>query len=249
MFTTFWLIDAIERVQAPEIPDLRNAEGDELVLCEVRYPLAAGTTAKDIGIILKKRPEFCLTGTTSWNWISRERPAPASHAGERSQQSLTFETWNEDGALVLGNLELENKALALSVNSRQRSDLGRALLSEILGRRVGQPSVKTESVEQIMASRDVAEPQELVIPEEERCAIIHDQMDRHYRSVLDEPVPVLGGETPRAAVKTESGRVKVAEWVKMMENQTAKSGDHNSAMASYNFSWLWTELGISELRR
>jgi hypothetical protein len=249
MFTTFWLIDAIERVQAPEIPDLRNAEGDELVLCEVRYPLAAGTTAKDIGIILKKRPEFCLTGTTSWNWISRERPAPASHAGERSQQSLTFETWNEDGALVLGDVKLEKKALVLSVNSRQRSDLGRALLSEILGRRVGQPLVKTESVEQIMASRDVAEPQELVIPEEERCAIIHDQMDRHYRSVLDEPVAMLGGETPRAAVKTESGRVKVAEWVKMAENRTAKSGDHNSAMASYNFSWLWTELGISELRR
>ena len=249
MFTTFWLVDAIARVQAPEIPDLRNTEGDELVLCEVRYPLAAGTTAKDIGVILKARPEFCPTSTTSWNWISREKPAPASRAGEQSQQSQTVETWNEDGALVLGDVKLENKALLLSVNSQQRSDLGRALLSEILGRRIGQPSVKTESVEQIMASRDVAEAQELDIPEGERCAIIHHQMDRHYRSVLDEPVPMLGGETPRAAVKTESGRIKVADWLKMMENRTAKSGDHDSAMASYNFSWLWTELGISELRR
>jgi hypothetical protein len=50
-------------------------------------------------------------------------------------------------------------------------------------------------------------------------------------------------------VRRGGGRVKVAEWLKMMENRTAKSGDHNSAMASYNFSWLWTELGISELRR
>ena len=249
MFTTFWLVDVIERVQAPENLDLRNAEGDELVVCQVHYPLAAGMTADDIRAALEACPEFRLANATSWNWISQEKPAAASRAGEQSQQSLTFETWHEDGTLVLGNVELEDKALVLSVNSRQRSDLGRALLSEILGRRVGQPSVKTESVEQIMASRDVAEPQELVIPEEERCAIIHDQLDRHYRSVLDEPVPMLGGETPRAAVKTESGRVKVAEWVKMMENQTAKSGDHNSAMASYNFSWLWTELGISELRR
>jgi len=249
MFTTFWLVDVIERVRAPENLDLRNAEGDELVVCQVRYPLAAGMTADDIRAALEACPEFRPASATSWNWISQEKPAAASRAGEQSQQSLTFETWHEDGTLVLGNVELEDKALVLSVNSRQRSDLGRALLSEILGRRVGQPSVKTESVEQIMASRDVAEPQELVIPEEERCAIIHDQLDRHYRSVLDEPVPMLGGETPRAAVKTESGRVKVAEWVKMMENQTAKSGDHNSAMASYNFSWLWTELGISELRR
>jgi hypothetical protein len=249
MLTTFWLVDVIERVQAPEISDLRNAEGDELVMCEVRYPLAAGTTADNIRAVLEACPEFRSASATSWNWISQEKPAAASRAGEQSQQSLTFETWHEDGTLVLGNVELENKALVLSVNSRQRSDLGRALLAGILGRRVGQPSVKTESVEQIVASRDVAEPQELVIPEAERCAIIHDQMDRHYRSVLDEPVPVLGGETPRAAVKTESGRVKVAEWLKMMENLTAKSGDHNSAMASYNFSWLWTELGISELRR
>ena len=71
-------------------------------------------------------------------------------------------------------------------------------------------------------------------------------MDRHYREVLDQPVPALGNETPRAAVKTDSGRLKVADWLKLMENQTAKS---DGAMGSYNFGWLWTELGISELRR
>jgi hypothetical protein len=125
-------------------------------------------------------------------------------------RSLTVETWLDDGALVLGGVALKNKALVLSVNSRQRSELGRALLSEILGRRVGQPSVKEETVEQIIASRRAAAPQEPDIPEEERCAIIHHEMDRHYRRVLDEPVPALGGETPRALVKTESGRLKVA---------------------------------------
>jgi hypothetical protein len=249
MFTTFWLVDAIERIQAPETPDLRNAEGDELVLCEVRYPLAAGTTADDIRAVLEARAEFCPADTTSWNWISREKPAAASRAGEQPQRSLRFETWHDSGALVLGNVELKDKAVVLSVNSRQRSDNGRALLSEILGRRVDQPSIKAESVEEIMASSAAAEPQELDIPEEQRCAIIHDQLDRHYRSVLDEPVPMLGGETPRAAVKTDGGRIKVAEWLKMMENRTAKSGDHNSAMASYSFTWLWAELGVNELRR
>jgi hypothetical protein len=249
MFTTFWLIDLIDQTDAQEIPDLRNAEGDELVLCEVRFPLAAGTTGEDIAAALEECPEFRRAHATSWNWVSREKPRPASDADEHSQESLTFETWREDGALVLGHLELEDEALVFTVNSRKRSDLGRALLSGMLGRRVGQPSVNTESVEQIMAMRDIDEPQELVIPEEEHSAIVHDQMDRHYRSVLDEPVPMLGGQTPRAAVKTEGGRVKVAEWLKMIENRTAKSGDHNSAMASYNFSWLWTELGIGELRR
>jgi hypothetical protein len=244
MLTNLWLVDVIDRIQAPR-PDLRNADGDEFVLCEVRYPFAARIKANDIRAALMACPEFRPASATTWDWISQDNPSTASRAGERS---LTVETWHEDGALVLGSIALKNKALVLSVNSQQRSDLGRTLLSEILGQRVGQPSVKTESVEQ-MASRDVAEPQQLAIREEELCAIVHDQMDRHYRKVLDEPVAALRGETPRAAVKSESGRIRVAEWLKMMENQTAKSGDHNSAMASYSFSWLWTELGISELRR
>ena len=67
---------------------------------------------------------------------------------------------------------------------------------------------------------------------------------RHGREVLDQPIP--RGETPRAAVKTDSGRIRVVDWLKMMENRTAKAG---GPMKSYSFGWLWTELGINELRR
>jgi hypothetical protein len=253
MFTTYWLVDAIDRIEAPRNPDLRNAEGDELMLCEARYPLAAGTTGDHIRAVLEARLEYRPTSATSWSWIGAAkgsaRPAAAKPDHEPSQQSLTFETWSDDGTLVLGDLRLEDKTLVLSVNSKQRSDRGCALLSDILGGSVGQPSVKTESIDQIMASRNSAMPNQLDIPEEEHRAIVHDYMDRHYRDVLDQLVPMLGGETPRAAVKTDSGRIKVVEWLKMMENRTAKSGDHNTAMASYSFGWLWKELGLSELRR
>ena len=78
--------------------------------------------------------------------------------------------------------------------------------------------------------------------------IVHDYMDRHYRDVLDQPVPALDGQTPRTAVKTEGGRMKVVEWLKLMENRTAKHADPDNPMASYNFAWLWTELGLSERR-
>ncbi len=209
----------------------------------------AGTTSNDIRSVLQAHDEFCMANTTTWNWITREKQAAAAGAGEQPGRSLNFETWRDDGALVLGDVTLEDKAVVLSVNSRQRCDRGDALMSRILSSRVGKPSIKTETIEQMMASRDAAEPQAVEISEEEKCAVIHEQMDRHYRSVLDEPVPALGGVTPRAAVKTDSGRIKVAEWLKMMENSTAKSGDHNSAMASYNFGWLWKELGLAKLRR
>ena len=249
MFTTFWLVDQIDRIQGPATPELRNADGEELVLCEARYPLAPGTTADDIRAVLEARPEFRPASTISWNWVNLGNPAAAPRdADEQSEESLTFETLHDD-MLVLGQIELEDEALVLSVNSRRRSDAGRALLSEILGRRVGQPSVKTESIGQMLASRDAAMPHQLDIPEQEHRDIIRDHMDRHYRNVLDQPVPMLGGETPRAAVKTDIGRNKVADWLKMMENRTAKFADAGSPMASYSFGWLWTELGISELRR
>ena len=242
MLTTFWLVDLIER--AGRIPDLRNMEGDELLLCEARYPFAVGTTCDHIQTVLDARPEFRRADTAFWNWVSLEKPATRA-----SHESLTFETRLDDDTLVLGGVELKADAVVLAVNSQRRCDLGCTLLSGILGERVRQPSLKTETVDQMIASAHTTAPQQLDIPEEERCAIVRDYLDRHYRDVLDQPVPMLGGKSPRAAVRTASGRIKVAGWLKMMENTTAKAADHNSALAIYDFGWLWNELGIDELRR
>ncbi|MEA2818453.1 MAG: hypothetical protein QOJ86_457 [Bradyrhizobium sp.] len=244
MFTTFWLVDLLKRTQEPKTPDLRNFEGDQLLLCEARYPFAAGTTCDQIGAVLDAHREFRRADATFWNWVSLKKSAARS-----SQGSLTFETRIDDGTLVLGGVELKADALVLSVNSRRRCELGCTLLSAILGERVRPPLLKTETVDQMMASPRTTAPQQLDIPEEERCAIVHDCLDRHYKDVLDRPVPMLGGKSPRAAVRTESGRIKVAGWLKMMENTTAKAADYNKALAIYDFGWLWNELGIDELRR
>lgn len=52
-----------------------------------------------------------------------------------------------------------------------------------------------------------------------------------------------------ASKHTLEGLIKVVEWLKMMENRTTKSADPDSPMANHSFGWLWTELGVSELRR
>src|SRR5665213_898209 len=67
-----------------------------------------------------------------------------------------------------------------------------------------------------MATRDVAEPQEFVIPEEEASAIIHNHIDRHYRRVLDEPVPAPGSQTPRRGQNGEwtgQGRLAASYYI------------------------------------
>jgi hypothetical protein len=45
------------------------------------------------------------------------------------------------------------------------------------------------------------------------------------------------------------GRAKVVDGLKTLENHTVKFAGSNDEMATYNFNWLWTELGVNELRR
>ena len=77
--------------------------------------------------------------------------------------------------------------------------------------------------------------------------IAHEMTDRHYREVCDKPVPALGGKSPRQMARTKAGRVKLAEWLKYIENNTASSG--NGQMAGYSFAWIWDELGVADLRK
>jgi hypothetical protein len=228
---------------------VRNAEGDELLFCTVHYPFADGAAADNIRLALNRCPELRQENATFWNWIGPPRSAKTLGAQKRSRKSQTFTTILDDGALMFGSVELKDKGLILSVNSQARSERGRALLSEVLDGLVVQPLVEIQTLEQCMATRDPAPPPRLNLSEEERRTIIHNGLDRHYRDLLDQPIPVLGNKSPRAAVKTAKGRAKVVDWLKTLENHTAKFAGSNDEMATYNFNWLWTELGVNELRR
>jgi hypothetical protein len=75
--TTVWLIDIIDRATVPQIPEVRNAEGDELLFCTVHYPFAADATADDIRLALGRCPELRQENATFWNWIGPRKPAKA----------------------------------------------------------------------------------------------------------------------------------------------------------------------------
>jgi hypothetical protein len=247
--TTVWLIDIIDRATAPHIPEVRNAEGDELLFCALHYPFADRAEVDDIRLALNRCPEFRQENATFWNWIEPKPPARALGVQKQPPKSQTFSTTMDDGSLVLGNVEFKHQTLILSVNSQARAERGRALLGEVLHGLVVQPLVEIQTLEQRIATRDPAPPPRLNLPEQERRTIIHDGLDRHYRDLLDQPIPALGNKSPRAAVTTAKGRAKVVDWLKTLENHTAQMAGHNDEMATYDFRWLWTELGVNELRR
>jgi hypothetical protein len=247
--TTVWLIDIIDRATKREIPEVRNNEGDELLFCTVHYPFAAGASADDIQLALSRCAELRPANANFWNWIEPERSLKVLGGQKQPLESQTFSTTMGDGSLVLGNVELKDQTLILSVNSQARAERGRALLLEVLDGLVAQPLVEIQTLEQLMATCDHAPPPTPNLSEQERRTIVHDGLDRHYWGLLDEPIPALGNKSPRAAIRTAKGRTKVVDWLKTLENHTAKMASHNDEMATYDTSWLWRELGVEELRR
>ncbi len=78
--------------------------------------------------------------------------------------------------------------------------------------------------------------------------LVHAMLDKQYRALLDEPVPMLGDRSPRKAASTPAGRVKLVAWLKFLENRSGGRDDPTDPMATYDFSWLWRELGVEALR-
>ena len=76
---------------------------------------------------------------------------------------------------------------------------------------------------------------------------MQDHLDQHYRETLDAPIPALGGKSPRQAVRTAAGRAKVIDWLKLLENHSAKHDD--GPIAEYDFGWMWAELGLECYRK
>ena len=245
MFTNAWLDAALRAAQGRDRPELLNSEGDPLEFTVLHFPLLPGVTAERVREALASVPALRPESPTFWNWLAE--PGAKPKAVPRRAKGQTLTTTMEDGSLVLGTLQLKGRRLSLEANSVARAERGRALLEPVLAGLVGQPLTERLDLERMLAAeRPPPEPSGLS-PEDER-ALVRQGLDDHYRRVLGEPIPALGGKSPRAAAKTAKGREKVAAWLKVLENHSARrsSGD---PLGEYDFGWMWQELGGEALRR
>jgi hypothetical protein len=250
IFSTLWLDDVLRRALNPTLPEMQNTDGETLEFITLHFPLQSKAKLPAIRSALDAQPALRKENDSFWNWLEtgkKARKAPARNAAT----AQTFTTTMDDGAIVLGNVEISAKAVTLSVNSAGRADRGRAMLEPALAGLVRAPLVERQTVEQMMsapprrAARN-AEPSPL--PPDEMKRVVHQRLTDHYRRTMDEPIPALGNRSPRQAAKTAKGREKVVDWLKMLENSSGGQ-DPDDPMASYDFTWLWNELGVLEHRR
>ncbi|MDX8464409.1 hypothetical protein RFM26_01755 [Mesorhizobium sp. VK23B] len=245
MFTLSWLFDTLGRVAEPR---LQNTDGDEIVFHNVRFPIAPGVKQEGIAARLNNIPALSQADAKFWNWLEE---TPKGRDKSKAATAPAIDTTMDNGPLVLGNVELKGRFLHLSTNSAARATRGTALIQQALGDLVRTPLTEITTVEQMKAGRPRkgAETSPSNVPPEVAEQEIRKYLDRHYLETLDQPVKMLGNKTPRQAAKTTSGRQKVADWLKYLENQTAKQPDPRHPMATYSFEWMWKELGVHDLRR
>ncbi len=247
IFTSTWLDEYLAHVQEPELPSLVNTDGEEMVFIQLHYRLNKGVTQKQVRAALDASPELDPASVKFWNWL---QPADAAPPARPPRSGVQMSSAMPDGSVVLGTLELKGRMLEAQVNSERRAECAKAMLAPLLEGLVEPPLMARQTLEQAMAAHREApatpKPSGLS-PEEEREAI-HQFLDRQYRAVLDEPVPMLDNTTPRNAARSQEGRGKLVAWLKYLENHTAQLGDDNP-MATYDFTWMWEELGVAKLRR
>ena len=246
LFTTAWLFDVLPKAMGRDAPRLHNSDGDEVVFHKVRFPLAAKVTLKAVASKLDAMTDLQKENADFWNWLggrSTGRPK-----GDGPPNALNWNVTMEDGTVVLGNVELKDRTVLLSVNSAARAAQGVQMLQGVLADLVRAPLTEIQTIDQVRKSAADAPPIE-EIPLEIATGLVHAMLDKQYRAVLDEPVPMLGDRSPRQAARTPAGREKLVTWLKFLENRSGSQTDPTDPMATYDFGWLWRELGVENLRR
>jgi hypothetical protein len=253
LITNVWLDDVLSTVLNPSLPTMVNSDGDEIVFCEARYPLVHAASRDVVRSRLRDVPALREASETVWNWVDTKITPPGrrgARTAPKSKAEQSYQVTLEDEATVLGTVELAENAVVLTTNSSARAERGQALLASALGELVRTPLTKIETVEQVMASRqpDAVDPSN-EIPPDVQAEVMRVALDKHYQQILDQPVAMLGDITPRAAAKTKKGREKLVAWLKFLENQTKRHHGTGDPLGSYDFTWMWAELGVADLRR
>jgi hypothetical protein len=202
LFTSAWLFDVLPKAMGETQPVLHNSDGEEVVFHEV-LPLAVGVTQNDVAVRLDAVRVFQQENAHFWNWLG-DRPTKRPLAGKASN-AVAWNVTMESGAPVLGNVELKGRFVTLSVNSATRSARGTVLLKSALGEFVRAPLTEIQTVEQMRASREGQANPTSDLPPEIATRIVHDMLDKQYRTTLDEPVGMLA--TSRRAPPSGPRRV------------------------------------------
>jgi hypothetical protein len=212
---------AAERAAIP--PELTNTDGDALILTTDHFDFdstARGAVIKRLAELEGAAPE--ITGAPSSSFVFT-RPGNRLHKG-----------WDNT---VIGHARLSKVGLHLETNSLQRAEALRRRVDGACGDLIRYRAREHSDPLSDKAAERAQPP--AAAPGDERLLL--DFKERYYLDWLDQPVPALGGKTPREAAQSTDGRASLDGLLKDLENREAR-GDRSTA---YDVSRLRRELGLT----
>ena len=245
-FTSAWLLDVVARLLDPKTPKMFNTDGDEIVFHTVRFPVPKGAR-KEVALRLNAIPTLDAGSAALWSWLDTAVPGRQSDA-----DAQVWSTTNQDGYTVLGSVQLKGGALTLEVNSASRAERGRDLLAGVVGDLVGPPLTAIQTVEQMMESRPAAGPPPPDPHIENPEALIHEMLGAplpREASICRSQLCTACNLSPRAAAADPRRHPELVEWLKTLERRSRSEHDRSDPLATYDFFWMWRELGVEHLRR
>jgi hypothetical protein len=226
------LLRTINRLQAEASrpPVFVSAEGHALMQARAEYIVR---DAQAVGDRLSQAEEFNYAGESEqgpgaehFNWLLRGRShVPEKPMPEKGALSLRTD-WTagpgEPAYRSLGDITLWVNRLELECMSRERLEVGKVLLEEVLGDLVRhkRDRIKPFKVEARTPLGSPSAPQRSpprLLPDAEERAFRQDMMERTTQEWLDAPIPALNNLTPRQAAQTPEGRAEVLERLKLSE--------------------------------
>ncbi len=196
-------------------PRLANTDGEPLSLhtltWNIESPEAAFAALRSLAgeredaelLASAERDQAGGLRKVAFSWV---RPGNGMHAG-----------WDET---VLGHVSIDGSRLTIEVNSQARAERVRSEVEARLGARAVHRSTTAQSPEALLREREgrgggrdaqqseearEAEQQALLAIPEVR-AKIREMTVAHWEAWVDQPIPALGGRTPRQATETADGR-------------------------------------------
>jgi hypothetical protein len=203
-----------DQVRNPPLPELRNTDGDRLVLTTLAYCLQCSPSAAFDRL-------KSLARASTDNAATLLSDAELDEAG--NLRAVTF-PWSKKGNRLhrewdnttLGTLTIDGDRLEIQVSSGRRATRIQREIAKRLGADAVLESRTADPIETLLDERPQSPRERLAHLENERLQqqpevqeFLRQQNERHWEVWLDTRVPALDNRTPRQAARTPEGRERL----------------------------------------
>lgn len=207
-------------------PQLRNTDGDDLIVTTDHFSFEPGMRAEVedcLRALEGSQPpddngEDCFTFLRSGNAMHKEWESTVVATAWVSEQSL----------------RLESNSIARADELRRRIEERCEGLIRHSAREHSDPLAESHR----SRPRAPHEP----LPSQEQQRLVRELKQRHYDDWPDQPLPALGGRTPRQAARTRGGRVQLDLLLRQFEHKESRL----APAERFDIKSLRTQLGLQD---